>query len=39
MSRVVFFIAMRQLWDRKLLNGIAVWDRLIQLSKKSMSEA
>ena len=24
MSRVVFFIAMRQLWDRKLLNGIAV---------------
>jgi lipoprotein-releasing system permease protein len=24
MSRVVVFIAMRQLWDRKLLNGIAV---------------
>lgn len=24
MPRVVFFIAMRQLWDRKLLNGIAV---------------
>lgn len=24
MSRVVFFIAMRQLWDRKLLNSIAV---------------
>ena len=24
MSRVVFFIALRQLWDRKLLNGIAV---------------
>jgi lipoprotein-releasing system permease protein len=24
MSRIVFFIAFRQLWDRKLLNGIAV---------------
>jgi lipoprotein-releasing system permease protein len=24
MKRVVFFIALRQLWDRKLLNGIAV---------------
>jgi len=24
MSRVVVFIALRQLWDRKLLNGIAV---------------
>ena len=24
MSRVVLFIALRQLWDRKLLNGIAV---------------
>lgn len=23
-ARVIFFIAMRQLWDRKLLNGIAV---------------
>ncbi|MFO0659547.1 MAG: ABC transporter permease [Polyangiaceae bacterium] len=23
-SRIVFFIALRQLWDRKLLNGIAV---------------
>ena len=24
MNRVVLFIALRQLWDRKLLNGIAV---------------
>ena len=24
MSRVVLFIALRQLWDRKLLNSIAV---------------
>ena len=24
MSQIVVFIALRQLWDRKLLNGIAV---------------
>jgi lipoprotein-releasing system permease protein len=24
MSRIVFFVALRQLWDRRLLNGIAV---------------